>query len=131
MWPTPYTETFIRAGALGTHSWTVPVGKRALVTEFTCMNFAAPPAAVWVIVAGIYVAYISFPAQNAFNAWRGLAVAYAGQTVAVQIGTAGMHSTLSGKLLADPTGATAAPGDVRHIALDRPEELPSGVRELG
>lgn len=131
MWPAPYTETFLRTAAQGTTQYTVPAGKRALVTHFACMNFAAPPAQVWVVVAGIYVAYLNFPAQNTFNVWTGLAVAYAGQTIAVMIDKGGMHSTVSGKLLSDTSGATAAPGEVRHISLTRPEELPSGLRDLG
>ncbi len=107
MWPAPYTETFIRTAQQGTTQWTVPAGRRALVTDFACMNFGAAGSAVWVIVAGIYVAYVAFPAQNTYETWSGLAVAYPGQTLAIAATVPAMHCTLSGKLLSD-TGESGA-----------------------
>ena len=120
----PYTETFLRVAGLGTHSWTVPAGKRAIVTNVTAMNFAGAGAASSCQVAGLYVCYLPFQAQNEFKLWTGKAVAYAGQVIAVGITVAGIHTTVSGYLFGDPTGASGPGGRVERSPLLEVETVP-------
>jgi len=123
-WPI-YTETFLRVTAQGTWLWNVPAGHRAVVKAITVMALAAPPSNVWVIVGGVYTSYFTFQAAGTFREQSLLAVAYAGQKIEVLIGTAGTHVTVSGYLFSDSSGRHAAPGDVVHRSLDRPEHRPA------
>ena len=118
-WPT-YSETFLRVSAQGTWGYIVPEGRRAVVKSITVMSFAAPPCAVWVLVGGLYVSYFDFQVANVARLQELMAVAYAGQRVEVQINKAGMHTSVSGFLLHDDSGASSA-GAVERSLL--PEHL--------
>lgn len=120
----PYSETFVRATAGGVYSYWVPPGKRAIVRSVTVMNFVAPPVAVYVAIAGVFIAYLEFQVVASFRSAEYYAVAYSGQEIQVQVGASGMHTTVSGTLLTDTGAVLERPVDAvkRSEALCGPGE---------
>jgi len=116
-----YSETFVRTAALGSTTYTVPWGYRAVVKSITVMSFAAPPAEVWIVVAGFYVAYFPFQVVNSSRLQELMAIAREGSTIVAQLGSAGMHTTVSGFLLREVAGGLAE-GD--HVTHDRDDTGP-------
>lgn len=98
--PWVYSERFIRGVGPNTLTYTVPVGKRAVVKCLLIANTDAQATNVGILIAGTQAWFGSVPGLSSANASGLMIVAYAGELVSVAIGRAGCTAFLSGYLLA-------------------------------
>lgn len=100
-WPV-YSERFV--GSVDGGHWTqfvVPAGQRAIVKSVSASNWGPSISRVHVQAGGIYVFIADFPAAIAAKAIDVMAVAYAGEAVALYIDGPQCHAQVSGWLLED------------------------------
>lgn len=98
-----YTTRFIAlASATGTHTYTVPAGKRAIVRSASACEYYTTPTSVLFGAGGVCYAVGSLSGTGqSFFSWSGYAVAYAGETLSAVIqGKADVH--VDGYLFDDP-----------------------------
>ena len=110
-----YSERFLSQAAAGTWTYEVPEGRRAVITSIDAANLGAEAAQCQVKLGIITLFYVPDLGTYKSITWRGRHVVYQGELVVLYI-DAGVHSTISGYLLMDGSGATAAPGDVTRYA---------------
>lgn len=100
--PQPYSERFILAhGAGQTWTFTVPTGRRAVLTDLVVLNVGAAASNCLVALAGIPVWLASIPGNYGTAHATLRQVAYAGELVQVVTGGTDMRAALSGYLLAN------------------------------
>jgi hypothetical protein len=113
-WPV-YSERVLHHQASGTWRWTVPAGKRFLVREVCFVNLAAADAYVFVRIGPIVMAIAALLAVNSTLAVHTSQVAYQGEVVELFISATGYHTTVSGHLLDDDSGATGPPAGAAQL----------------
>lgn len=111
-WPT-YSERFLHHQGAGRWDYTVPAGTRAILTALDVINYAVPGAIIAVTIGPIFIEYLSFQAAEPVIHRSMRAVAYQGEVIALQLSMDGIHSTLSGYLMSDTSGATGPPLDAQ------------------
>jgi len=123
--PRVYTSTLVRKiGGSGTETiFTVPHGKRCVVTSVSSVNDVAVPAPVAVVVAGVYVLSHRHQVASETVSLSLRAVAYGGETVKAVHYASGIQTTVTGFLFDDPSGAA-------YNYEERTREVVVGVGEL-
>lgn len=117
-WPV-YSERFAYTETLTPFTYTVPDGKRAIVTSLTVVNLGVSQAGASLRVHGLVVAFVSIQAAGLSQAWQLYCVAYERETITVTVGLAGMTVMACGFLFDDPVGKPAGAGP--------PGEMPGAV----
>lgn len=112
--PDVYSERFCLAHRPGSplRSYTVPPGKRAIIRSFAYAGYLATAPAVWLGLAGHYIA-VALPPAATFGAALDLyQVAYANEVITVDCTASGgdVWASVSGYLFDDPPSlATSRP----------------------
>jgi hypothetical protein len=103
-----YTETFIRTSVAGASvAWTVPAGKRAIVTYVTGVNYNGAAIAADVSIAAFPVFFFTLGVNGA-QAVQMRCVAYAGQKISTFCAAANVYRSVNGYLFDDPGGGPPA-----------------------
>jgi len=102
-WPV-YSERLV-ASVDGGHwvQFLVPAGRRAIVKSVSASNWGPSTSRVHVQAGGFYVMIADFPAAIASKALDVMAVAYAGEAVALYIDGPQCHAQVAGWVLEDPS----------------------------
>ena len=104
--PDVYSERFALAHRPGSplKSYTVPPGKRAIVRSFAYAGYLATAPAIWLGIAGHYIAVALPPAATFGNALELYQVVYANEVITVDCtASAGdVWASVSGYLFDDP-----------------------------
>lgn len=96
----PYSERFILAhGPGGTWNYTVPAGRRAIVTDLVILNVASAAANCILSLAGYTVYLAAVPGNYGTSHTSMRQVAYGLEVVAIVTGGSDMRASLSGYLL--------------------------------
>jgi tRNA(His) 5'-end guanylyltransferase len=124
----PYTETFLRAHNPGvTLVYTVPDGKRAVITSMMAASFADTAGSIWCQAHTALLLFFTFQDLKSSYSQQCRAVAYERQTIQAYTSTAGVSLTISGYLFDDTAGGSHPLEHVDAIAGDallHPELLP-------
>lgn len=126
-WPV-YTERILSTQTSGVKKHlTVPAGKRIVIKRVTAMAIATGTGYAQLEISGVLAWYRVLPASPSLVNDEILAVAYAGEDIAVLIQTPGMAIATSGFIFADERGAATSEADIwRERSLDL-EPLPAEV----
>ena len=124
-WPI-YSVRFMNAAGAGVETtFTVPVGKRAVVRHLVARNDGGTGARIWLKVGALYVYLHDFPATVSSITVPMMVVAYGGEKIVLYTVTDRVAGSLSGFLFDDLTGASADDAElereVRPIADVLPE----------
>ena len=121
----PYSHRFMIATGAGVFtSWTVPVGKRAVVRQLAGSNQDAVAGAVWVYVGALPVAVFIFPATTTSLNAETRIVYYGGEQMRCFTSTVKHAVALSGYLFDDPAHEAGPPGALIRKHVDLVEPLP-------
>jgi hypothetical protein len=106
-----YSERFLALTTPGAWlTYLVPAGRRAIVRNVIATNTNPVAGHVYVKIAAVAVAWITFPAAVQSQSVDLYQVAYAGELISVYAEIAQVHCSVSGYLLTDGTGRTGPPG---------------------
>lgn len=109
--PDTYSERFVLAHRPGSplRSYTVPPGKRAIVKSFAYAGYATTSPAIWLAIAGHYIAVALPPASTFGNALELYQVVYANEVITVDCTAAAgdVWASCSGYLFDDAQGRQA------------------------
>lgn len=125
-WPVYSTRFIAASGADITRTYSVPVGKRAVVTSMVFSNSSSVAGYVTVFVANVVLYRHDFQAQVGSASVAVRAVLYGGEPLGVYTSTSGVRCVVSGFLFDDPGGLAEdlqdaqlgkpAPGDLALVA---------------
>jgi len=117
--PKVYSETFInRANESGWFSFSVPVGKRAVVRNVVVVDRLAVTGHAEVHAHLAIVALVIFPAAQRSVSLDMRAVVYGGQSIECYVGVVGIDLMVAGYLFDDAPAAGTLPAP--PLELDRP-----------
>jgi hypothetical protein len=127
--PGVYTERLLQIEGTGqSRTYTVPEGKRAVLTNITlAKDQSATAATVWFQAHGIWCWYVSLPVTPSAAALALKIVVYERETVVLQTGGANVGAHVSGYVFDDPVGAPPAG---KPIEPDDPDFMPGPAGEL-
>lgn len=99
----PYSERFLLHTATGySPVYTVPVGKRAVLTSFVSTNNGGAAQQAVLRVAGFTIWFASVPGPGCLQSAPFKLVVYEGETVQIWHQGGAQVSAISGSLLQDP-----------------------------
>jgi hypothetical protein len=107
-WPI-YSERFLHHQAQGFWEYTVPSGKRAVITNVDGVNASLTAGRLGVYIGDLAVFLRSLPASGGDVHFATRAVAYQRELIRIYIEVGGIHTTVSGFLFDDPSGRTGPP----------------------
>jgi hypothetical protein len=126
-WPV-YSERILHHQASGNWTWTVPEGRRLIITNVAAVNAAGAGAAVYVTVGPVLAYYAAFQAPDIIGNYAAMkVVAYQGELVTLNLNLDGIHTTVTGSLLEDVSGATGPPASASQLP-EYPPVLPELAR---
>lgn len=100
-----YTERFLYAEGTGkAYSFTVPEGKRAIVTFVAMFNSSTAQAELWLGVHGVYPLYFRIPESQGCRFEDVRLAAYERETVSIVTAGADTHVVITGYLFNDAVG---------------------------
>jgi hypothetical protein len=104
-----YSERFIGSlGLVGTRSYVVPAGRRAVVRSLTYASTAPSGQYIQLHVAGLLAYTFTSPGSTVNEHHEVRLVAYAGESVTVYTSNAGFRYAVNGYLFDDYAGPPAA-----------------------
>lgn len=116
-WPV-YSEVLLvkalGAGEVWT-SWSVPVGKRAVIKSVTMTQWSTDAAQVTVRAGGVYVCVHDFPAAVGQFVFSTMVVVYGGQAIDAFHTRSNVHTLICGYLFDDPSHAVGPPAGVQQL----------------
>lgn len=127
----PYTETFLYAtGVNTTTTWTVPDGKRAVITSVLASSGIAGAVAL-VRLHGHEAMFFAIPVKDTTIDIACRVVVYQRRTISCFCNAVGgMHVHISGYLFDDKSGAVGPPGQQVERQWETGEVLPAAEAAL-
>jgi hypothetical protein len=116
-----YTHRFLLITTPATNiSYTVPAGRRAVITSINAANTAGTANSAWVAVAGLWIALAALPATTGTLSLSCRIAVYAGEAITGKLTASGAALAVTGYLFDDPTTFARDPAD---YAVHTDEEL--------
>lgn len=115
-WPI-YSEVLLKKIGVGEvwDTYTVPVGKRAVIKSITMTQWSTDASQVTVQAGGAYVLVKDFPAAVSFDSFETMVPVYGGQVIRAYHTHSNVHTLVCGYLFDDPSQAVGPPAGAAQL----------------